>query len=238
MVGLRLILDDCRDAMKSLIDDGVTVDLVVTSPPYDNLRTYGGKIEWNFDIFKEVAQLLYEIVRDGGVVVWIVNDATVNGSETGTSFKQALYFKELGFNLHDTMIYKKKGMAFPERNRYYPNFEYMFIFSKGKPSTVNLIADKKNKSANSKISTNERQPDGSMKIRSGRKKSARIKEFGVRFNVWEYHTGIGQNKYLNEHLHPAMFPLDLAIDHIKSWSNPHDLVLDPFMGGGNSRYGL
>jgi len=229
---IKLIHDDCRNAMKELIDEGVSVDLVVTSPPYDNLRTYKDEIDWNFDVFKEIADLLYQIVAEGGVVVWVVNDATINGSETGTSFKQALYFKEIGFRLHDTMIYKKKGMSFPESNRYYPNFEYMFVFSKGKPSTVHLIDDKKNKVSGSIVSTTERQPDGSMKIGSGRKKKSKIKEYGVRFNVWEYHTGIGMNPYLNEHLHPAMFPFGLARDHIVSWSNPDDLVLDPFMGGG------
>ena len=228
---MRLIHDDCRNAMKELIDEGVSVDLVVTSPPYDNQRTYNNSLEWNFDIFKEIADLLYAIVCDGGIVVWIVNDATINGSETGSSFKQALYFKEIGFRLHDTMIYQKAGMSFPESNRYYPHFEYMFILSKGKPATTNLIKDRMNKSHGLPITTTERQPDGSIKTSSAYKKGKKTQQFGVRFNVWTYHTGLGQNPYLTNHLHPAMFPLDLAKDHILSWSNPDDLVLDPMMGG-------
>ena len=145
MIDLRQ--GDCLDVMKT-IPDG-SVDLVVTSPPYDNLRTYNGNIEqWNFEKFKDIAKELYRIIKKGGVVIWVVGDATIKGSETGTSFKQALYFKDLGFNLHDTMIYEKNTSTFPARKtgiRYTQIFEYMFIFSKGKPKTVNLICDKKNK---------------------------------------------------------------------------------------------
>ena len=133
---------DCLEVMKSFEDS--CVDLTVTSPPYDNLRDYKG---YTFN-FEEIAKELYRITKDGGVVVWVVGDATIKGSETGTSFKQALYFKEIGFNLHDTMIYKKTGCPFPEFNRYYPIFEYMFILSKGKPKTTNLICDRENKIKN------------------------------------------------------------------------------------------
>ena len=135
MSEVKLINGDCIKEMQKLVDDGVKVDLVVTSPPYDNLRTYNDSLKWDFDIFKQVANKLYQIVNDGGVIVWIVNDATINGSETGTSFRQALYFKEIGFNLHDTMIYRKTGIPFPGQVRYYPCFEYMFVLSKGKPKT-------------------------------------------------------------------------------------------------------
>lgn len=129
---------DCLEGFKRLSD--ASIDLTVTSPPYDNLRTYKGyTFEW-----KPVLEQLFRVTKQGGVVVWIVNDATVNGSETGTSFKQALYAMECGFNLHDTMIWKKDSCAFPEETRYYPNFEYMFIFSKGKPKTLNFIEDRKN----------------------------------------------------------------------------------------------
>jgi len=122
-----------------MLDDG-TIDLTVTSPPYDNLRSYKG---YSFD-FESVAKELYRVTKDGGVVVWVVNDATVKGSETGTSFKQALYFKEIGFLLHDTMLYEKDSCPYPETTRYYPSFEYMFILAKGKIGTVHLIADKAN----------------------------------------------------------------------------------------------
>ena len=130
--------EDCVEGMKKLKNE--SIDLVVTAPPYDNLRTYNGFV---FE-FESVARELYRVVKEGGVVVWIVSDGVENGSETGTSFKQALYFKEIGFNLHDTMIWKKESCAFPEETRYYPNFEYMFVFSKGKPKSIHLIEDRKN----------------------------------------------------------------------------------------------
>ena len=138
----KVYLGDCIDVMKSFTSD--CIDLTVTSPPYDNLRTYNATCEWNFDVFKQVAEQLYRITKMGGVLVWIVSDATINGSETGTSFKQALYFKEIGFNLHDTMIWAKDGGGAIGSNLCYTqNFEYMFVLTKGKPQHVNLIADKK-----------------------------------------------------------------------------------------------
>jgi len=234
MSDVKLIQGDCLTIMQDLIDDDIKVDLVVTSPPYDNLRTYNGSLNWDFDIFKQVADKLWEIVTDGGVVVWIVNDATINGSETGTSFRQALYFKEIGFNLHDTMIYHKRGMTFPETNRYYPCFEYMFVLSKGTPKTTNLLL-KKNKSVGSAVKCSERQIDGSLKKSSGYKKGKKVKQYGVRFNIWSYSTGFG-NSSSNpiSFEHPAIFPLKLAKDHILSWSNPNDTVLDCFMGSGTT----
>ena len=231
----ELLLGDCIIKMQELIDDGVKVDLVVTSPPYDNLRTYNDSLNWDFDIFKQVANKLYQIVKDGGVIVWVVNDATINGSETGTSFRQALYFKEIGFRLHDTMIYKKKGIPFPESVRYYPCFEYMFVLSKGKPKTINLIQDRINKWGGSTITGTMRQPDGSFRIGTGRKEKRKIKEMGVRHNVWEYTVGKGNSaKNPIAFEHPAIFPLQLAKDHILSWSNPNDTVLDCFMGSGTT----
>jgi site-specific DNA-methyltransferase (adenine-specific) len=230
-----LIHGDCLEEMDKLIDEGVKVDLTVTSPPYDDLRTYQDEIDWNFNIFKEIANLLYGITKDGGVVVWIVNDATINGSETGTSFRQALYFKEIGFNLHDTMIYQKTGIPFPEQVRYYPCFEYMFVLSKGKPKTINLIQDKKNSGFGHLISGSERQADGSFKRQNGAIEKRRLKEFGVRTNVWVYKTGKGNSsKNPIAFEHPAIFPLNLAEDHILSWSNPNDIVLDCFMGSGTT----
>ncbi len=230
---IKLIHGDCRDVLKDLINNNILIDLTVTSPPYDNLRNYDDSLEWNFDIFKEVADLLYQITVDGGVVVWIVNDATINGSETGTSFKQALYFKEIGFRLHDTMIYQKPQISFPEQNRYYPCFEYMFILSKGKPKTVNLIKDRINKMGGQTFGTTERQIDGSLKKSKGAVTKRKIKKRGVRHNIWVIDGGkYKSSKNPIAHQHPAIFPEQLAKDHIISWSNPNDLVLDCFMGSG------
>lgn len=210
IIGLNGLPDNC-------------IDLTVTSPPYDNLRDYKG-FDWDEDgLIRE----LYRVAKPGGVVVWIVNDATVNGSETCSSFRQALTFKAVGFNLHDTMIWKKKGVAFPDKVRYYANFEYMFVFSKGKPSTVSLIADRPNICANTKVKQTERQKDGSVRVSSGSIKGRLIKEIGVRYNVWEV-TEAKNNKTG----HPAVFPEQLVADHIVSWSREGDIVLDPFMGSG------
>lgn len=160
--------------------------------------------------------------------MWIVNDATKDGSESGTSMKQALFFKECGFNLHDTMIWYKDTFSFPEKNRYRQCFEYMFVLSKGKPSHVNLIADRKNKWYGSVIHGTSRGVDGETYRKSNDKKSS-VSEYGVRFNVWEQPT-----EKANKTGHPAVFPEKLARDHILSWSNAGDIVFDPFLGSGTT----
>lgn len=209
------------------------IDLTVTSPPYDNLRAYNG---FSFD-FEGIAKELYRITKDGGVVVWVVGDATIKGSETGTSFRQALFFMECGFNLHDTMIYQKDACPFPETNRYYPSFEYMFILSKGKPKTANLIMDKPNKRFGEKIIGTGRNPDGTLKQHTAVKNKTNrvVKEFGIRTNVWQYSPGYNKStKDKYAYKHPAIFPEQLAEDHIISWSNPGDIVFDPFIGSGTT----
>jgi DNA modification methylase len=201
------------------------VDLIVTSPPYDGLRTYNG---YSFP-FEDIARELFRITKDGGVVVWIVGDATVKGSESGTSFRQVLYFMQCGFNLHDTMIYEKCGVM-PSKTRYCQMFEYMFVFSKGKPKTTNIIKDRKNNWGNTKTGNiGQRQKDGSVK-KNGIKT---ISEFGSRFNIWRImNEGGFMNKDIETKLHPATFPMELANDHIISWSNEGDLIYDCFMGSG------
>jgi DNA modification methylase len=210
---------DCVQGMK-LLDD-YSVDLTVTSPPYDNLRTYKG-FEWDF---KATAKELYRVTKQGGVVVWIVGDATVKGSETGTSFKQALYFKEIGFNLHDTMIwFKPNCFNFGSNNCYKQSFEYMFVFSKGKPKAINLIKDIPNASAGKVMKGGRKHSDGSRDIVPNFVGS----EYKRRFNVWSI------NVSAKTYGHPAIFPEQLAKDHIVSWSNPGDIVLDPFLGSGTT----
>lgn len=218
--------EDCLEGMKRLPDG--RIDLTVTSPPYDNLRTYNG-YSWDFE---GVAKELYRVTKDGGVVVWIVADATVKGSETGTSFKQALFFKECGFNLHDTMIWSKDTFTATGslKVRYGSTFEYMFVLSKGKPKTFNPIKDRKNKYAKRTVHGTVRQQDGTYRrvVGSGKK---RVAEFGQRFNVWD----IPSVKRPSERNgHPAQFPERLVTDHIISWSNEGDVVLDPFMGSGTT----
>jgi DNA modification methylase len=222
----KIYNENCLDTMKRMNDN--FIDLTVTSPPYDNLRDYKG---YSFP-FEDIAKELYRITKQGGVVVWVVGDATINGSETGTSFKQALFFKECGFNLHDTMIYLKQGFANPSSNRYHQVFEYMFVFSKGVPKTFNGIKDKLNNWGNTKTgNTTQRQKDGSL-IETGKRD---IDLYGMRYNVWEVKNEGGWNNVdENTKLHPATFPQLLAFDHIKSWSNENDLVYDCFMGSGTT----
>jgi site-specific DNA-methyltransferase (adenine-specific) len=214
--------ENCLDTMSRMPNE--FIDLTVTSPPYDNLRTYKG---YSFD-FKSIAKELYRVTKQGGIVVWVVSDATINGSETGTSFKQALYFKECGFNLHDTMIYEKDAISFPDKNRYQNCFEYMFILSKNKPNTLNIIHDRKNLSFGRKVTGTNRKSNGETKKASCYGND--IKELGARWNIWRIKTDKGNNKTG----HPAMFPEQLANDHIISWSNEGDLVYDPFMGSGTT----
>jgi len=227
-----IICGDCLEVMKDWPDG--CVDLVVTSPPYDDLRDYKG---YSFE-FEGIAQQLYRITKDGGVVVWVVADKTVNGSETGTSFKQALYFMKIGFNLHDTMIYEKSGCSFPETNRYYPIAEYMFILSKGTPKTINLISDRINTYAGEYVAREnaDRQKDGSLTPNTAYKNeyNKKVKQFGVRYNIWKYSVGKGNTTKDDVFAHPAIFPEKLAADHILSWSNSGDIVLDPMSGSGTT----
>lgn len=220
---------DCRDILPHL----PPVDLVLTSPPYDALREYGKTFQWDF---AETADRLVPLISPGGIIVWIVGDQTIEGSETGSSFRQCLYFMEKGLRLHDTMIYKKAGCPFPEINRYYPAFEYMFVFSNGKPITVSLIADKKNINFGAPAGEgSQRMPDGSTRPMSAKGKNKKIKEFSIRQNVWEYSVGYLQSAkepYIFQH--PAIFPEALARDHILSWSNGASIILDPFMGSGTT----
>ena len=201
------------------------INLTVTSPPYDGLRTYNG---YSFS-FEDIAKELFRITKQGGVVVWIVGDATINGSETGTSFKQALYFKEIGFNLHDTMIFQKSSPPIiPTVKRYQPNFEYMFILTKGKIKTFNPIRVEKLYTDNRTEKNWHRKKNSDFVFGKRNKTNDKIKN-----NVWHYAVS-GGNLTKDKINHPAMFPEKLASDHIISWSNESDLVYDPFMGSGTT----
>lgn len=200
-----------------------SVDLVVTSPPYDDLRTYGGH-SWDFE---RLASELTRVLKPGGVIVWVVADATINGSETLTSMRQAIHFKDVcGLNVHDTMVYQKNGQgAVGSIRAYWQEWEYMLVLAKGAPRTVNRIEDrKKARIGKGTVNSARRKADGTMP------ESKRIitKEMGIRPNVWKYDTG-GRDTD-----HPAPFPQALASDHIQSWSNPGDVVLDPFAGSGTT----
>ena len=226
--GVKLDVIFCGDNAEYLKTlPGEIIDMTITSPPYDDMRDYTG-FSWNLE---KLAHELYRITKPGGVVVWIVSDETKNGSETGSAFRQALYFKKIGFNLHDTMIWQKDSFSFPESNRYPNTFEYMFIFSKGKPKTFNPIKDRRNIYAGTMITGTYRQKDGTTTKRSKRESDAGgLKEYGIRHNVWQI-PAEKRNTYYN---HPAKFPEQLVHDHIVTWSNKGDIVLDPFIGSGTT----
>lgn len=218
---------DCAKVMKQW-KDGI-IDLTVTSPPYDNLRDYKG---YKF-AFESIAEQLYRVTKPGGVVVWVVGDATIKGSETGTSFRQALYFKDIGFSIHDTMFYLKNNFANPSTVRYHQVIEYVFILSKGKPKTFNPICDRQNKYAGQTCwgKNTVRQKNGTL-IEMPKKI---IADYGKRYNIWKYNVGAGfSTKDKVAYKHPAIFPEKLAHDHIISWSNEGDIVLDPMCGSGTT----
>jgi len=230
---ITLYNENCISTMDKMVHEKLTVDLTITSPPYDDLRTYDNQSQWNFNTFKEVAKRLYQITKDGGIVVWIVNDATINGGETLSSFRQAIYMQEIGFKMHDTMIYEKNGSPFPAKStskRYTQIFEYMFIFVKGKiRNDIKLLCDKPNKYAGE---TNWGTPtvydkDGNL-IKNTRKRNL-IPPTSIRNNIWKFSTGFNDKTS-----HPAVFPEKLAEDHILSWSIEDDIVFDPFMGSGTT----
>lgn len=197
------------------------VDLIVTSPPYGNLRKYKG---FCFD-FNSFAKLVYDKMKNGGVLVWVCQDQCIDGGESMVSFEQALFFRKIGFKLYDTMIWRKPSPQAPTEGRYYDVFEYMFIFSKGKPKTIKLLADRQNLSAGMKSKKETRSCKEDRKYTGEHRIVA---EFSRRFNVWD----ISRDSIKTEH--PATFPEQLAADHILSWSNEGDLIYDPFMGSGTT----
>lgn len=219
-----ILLGDSAKVLKDFNDE--SIDLTVTSPPYDDLRSYGG---YSFD-FQIIAKELYRVTKQGGVIVWVIGDRT-DKTESGTSFRQALYFMDIGFYLHDTMIYSKSGFSKPSHNRYHQVFEYMFVLSKGKPKTFNPIRDRVSKN---KFHKGEglRRKHGRMEYRD---KIIKYNKIGMRYNIWQY-SGAYMNGTSDKiaYQHPAIFPEQLAEDHIRSWSNEGDLILDPFLGSGTT----
>ena len=215
--------ENCLDTMSKIPND--FIDLTITSPPYDNLRTYNG---YNFD-FESVAKELYRVTKQGGVVVWVVGDKIKNGNKSLTSFRQSLFFQEIGFNVHDVMIYRKKNTPFMRSNAYTNCYEFMFIFSKGKPNTFNPLKTKTVRSGKEKLVANKKADGINKKVESV------LNEEKTLTNIWDYAVGLGgstSDRIAFEH--PAIFPEKLAQDHILSWSNENDLVYDPFMGSGTT----
>ena len=227
---MKLYNGDCNTLLEQMVDNNLQVDMVMTSPPYDDIKNYNNTNSWNFEVFKKTADNLVKVLKNGGVIVWVVADKTDKGSESGTSFRQALYFKDLGLNIHDTMIYRKLNYVPLTHNRYEQEFEYMFCFSKGKPKTFNPIkipckwagTETWGKASFYKTDDDE-LTQGSKKV---------INDTKIKGNIFEYHTGSTTDS--KKYKHPAMYPLQLAKDQIQSWTNENDIVLDPFMGAGTT----
>lgn len=215
---------DCRDILHQIPDK--SIDLVLTSPPYDDLRRYGGH---GFD-YKGVIPIVTSSINEGGVIVWVVGDGSDDSGESGNSFRHALLFKELGLRLHDTMIYEKNGASYPAQDKYYQVFEYMFVFTRGRPRVVNLLSDRKNLWNGSWGKRSRRDVEGNLIV--GEKTPS--DETGIRWNIWRYNVGKFGEEAERDRTHPAMFPLALARDHILTWSNINDLICDPMFGSGTT----
>lgn len=219
----KIICGDCTKVMKYIPDR--SIDLIVTSPPYDGLRYYNG---YTFE-FEEIAKELFRILKKGGTAVWVVGDKIINGNKTLTSFKQALYFQQIGFKIHDVMIYRKKNTPFMRSNAYTNCYEFMFVLAKGKPKTFNPLMEQTQRNGFEMLVFNKK-PDGVNK-----KVLGKLNEKKVKTNIWEYAVGFGgTTKDKIAFKHPAVFPEKLAEDHILSWSNPGDIVLDPMCGSGTT----
>jgi DNA modification methylase len=227
----KIINDDSRNILTSMPEN--CIDLVVTSPPYDDLRDYNNELKWDYGVFQQISKELYRVMKPGGTLVWVVGDKTINGNKSLTSFKHALFFQEIGFKIYDIIIYEKSGTGPPHSKRYFNSFEYMIIASKGMPKTVNLLRDKPNKWAGKETFGNvtRREKDGTL-TNKGKKK---INDFGIRTNIWRYDNGKGfSTKDDIAYDHPAIFPEKLVEDHILTWSNEGDIVLDIFGGSGTT----
>lgn len=219
----------CSDCVKFMQDelDEESIDLTITSPPYDNLRDYKG---YKFN-YKQVIDGLWRVTKKGGIVVWVVADQLKDNNLTYSTFRHGLAFQKRGFNAYDTIIYQKSGCALPTPRHYYNSFEYMLILSKGRPNTVNLIKDRQNVSFKGDGIATRRNKDGTMKVTTRKA----TQPYGIRFNIWRYAVGYNNTTRDKEaYAHPAMFPEKLAQDHIISWSNEGDLVFDPFSGSGTT----
>jgi site-specific DNA-methyltransferase (adenine-specific) len=223
-----LFLNDCVNGLRDLADE--SIDETVTSPPYDAIRDYHGHSRFDFP---SLVQQLYRVTKPNGVVVWVVGDQITQGGLSGTSHHQAIGFQEAGFIIHDEIVYQAHGVRYPNSSRYYNVHQKVFVFSKGRPKTFNPIQDRPNQNAGKSGHGGQmRNRDGSI-TRRKRDKTYIIKPYGVRTNVWKIVTTNGGPDQLWS-AHPAIFPLPLPYDCIHSWSNPNDVVLDPFAGSGQT----
>ncbi len=200
------------------------IDLTVTSPPYDNLRNYNG---YKFDA-GAMLSAIFKVTKQGGVCVWVVGEK-INGGRSLTSFDHAFMGRDVGWTVHDVMIYQKKNTPFMRSNGYTNCYELMIVFSNGKPKTFNRLMEPTRRNG-WETAVFGKGPDA-----VNRKRPVELKTEKTRNNIWQYAVGLGgttSDKIAFQH--PAVFPERLAEDHILSWSNPGDMVLDPMCGSGTT----
>ena len=215
---------ECVEFMDKELDEEV-IDLTVTSPPYDDLRDYKG---YEFDC-EAIAKSLYRVTKKGGVVVWVVGDKYKKGNRTLTSFRHALIFQEVGFFVHDVMIYKKKNTPFMRSNAYTNCYEFMFVFSKGKPKTFNRLTTKTVRQGVEMMPANKGSDGVNNKV------PGKLNDEKARVNIWEYAVGLhGTTSDKIAFQHPAVYPEKLVEDHIFSWTNAGEVVFDPMSGSGTT----
>ena len=222
--GIELVNGDCAAVLPGL----PPADLILTSPPYDGMREYGG-YNGAFD-FGAIAAACVANLAPGGVLVWVVGDQIIDGGESGTSFRQALGFKALGLTLHQTLFFEAAHYRPIDKSRALRGVQYMFVFAKGSPMVANIPIDRPNVKAGMRVTRSYapgKSLNGSRNPASDRVK--RIADFGRRGPIWRYATECGSDMG-----HPAAFPYALASDHIVCWTNPGDLVIDPMVGSGTT----
>ena len=223
----QILLRNCIEGMKLIPDD--CIPMTLTSPPYEALRGFGGHV-FSTEVFEAIARDLWRVTIPGGVVVWVVADQ-IEGTYSGASFRQALFFREIGFRLHDILIMNRRGGGYAGGNRY-GKVEFAFVLSKGRPRSIHLIRDRENSHAGQLRRFRAKRPDGSIRYSAVAKPIASV---GLRGPVWEYHTGNGcttRDRYA--HFHTALMHEDMARDLIVSWSEPGDLIFDPMCGAGTT----
>lgn len=218
---------DCVEGMKKIPDN--SVDIVVTSPPYDGIRDYNG---FNFDLH-ETGRGLIRILKEGGIVAMVIQDQTKNFGKTLTSFKTIIdWCDNIGFKLFECVIYRKHGSEGAWwTNRFRVDHEYMPIFLKGeKPQYFNKENLKVPSIHGGKVMTGSgsRRTDGKTNARVTRP----INTMKCRGTIWNYLMAGDKDPIKRQH--PAPFPDQIPLDFIECFCPPGGVVLDPFMGSGST----
>ena len=222
-----IICGDSAEVLKNFPDN--SIDMVVTSPPYDGLRDYNG---FSLDLHK-IGKEIYRVLKDGGIAVMVIQDATKDFAKSLTSFRTIVdWCDNVGFRLFETVIYHKNGTEGAWwKQRFRVDHEYMPIFMKGKkPQYFNkeplkipskhggkVMSGSGNRRTDGTLSETVRRPINTMKCRG---------------TVWDYLMAGDKNPLKRKH--PAVFPDKIPYDCIQCFCPEGGLVLDPFIGCGST----